>query len=174
MTGETHIISALVANESGILSRVSGLFARRCFNIESLSTCATEDSKHQRMTIVVRGDASEIKQIVLQLGKLPACLMTGEISAAKAVMRELLLVKIKAKAKERAEIETVCRTYEAKIVDLSPDSVVVELTGKPSKIDGFIEVVEHYGILELSRTGLTAIERGGKILKSDENKTETV
>ena len=89
-------------------------------------------------------------------------------------MRELLLVKIKAKAKERAEIETVCRTYEAKIVDLSPDSVVVELTGKPSKIDGFIEVVEHYGILELSRTGLTAIERGGKILKSDENKTETV
>ncbi len=169
-----HIISALVNNESGILTRISGLFARRCFNIESLSSCATEDPKYQRMTIVVSGDESVIKQIVLQLGKLPDCVMTGEIEPDKAVMRELLLVKVKATASMRPELETVCRTYEAKIVDLSPASVVIELTGKSSKLDGFIEVLMPYGVLEMSRTGLTAIERGDKVLNHESNKTETV
>ncbi len=169
-----HIISALVNNESGILTRISGLFARRCFNIESLSSCATEDPKYQRMTIVVSGDESVIKQIVLQLGKLPDCVMTGEIEPDNAVMRELLLVKVKATASKRPELETVCRTYEAKIVDLSPESVVIELTGKPSKLDGFIDVLMPYGVLEMSRTGLTAIERGDKVLNNESNKTETV
>ncbi len=174
MSGKRHIISALVTNESGVLTRISGLFARRCYNIDSLAVCATEDPEFSRMTIVVRGDENDIKQIVLQLGKLPDCRMTGEISDDAAVMRELLLIKVKAKPEERAEIETVCRTYEAKIVDLSPSSIVVELTGKPSKLDGFIEVLKSYGILELSRTGLTALERGAHILNDESNLTETV
>ncbi len=168
-----HIISALVTNESGVLTRISGLFARRCYNIDSLAVCATEDDRYSRMTIVVRGDDSIVKQIVLQLGKLPDCKMTGELDN-NAVLRELLLVKVKASPGERAEIESVCRTYEAKIVDLSPLSIVMELTGKPSKLDGFIEVLRGYEILELSRTGLTALERGSGVLNSDVNKTETV
>lgn len=171
---KTHIISALVANESGILTRVSGLFARRCFNIDSLSSCATEDPRFQRMTITVRGDDSIIKQLILQLSKLPDCIMTGELDTDNAVLRELLLIKVKATGAERAELETVCRTYEAKIVDLSPESIVMELTGKPAKIDGFIEVLKNYGILELSRTGLSAIERGSRTLNNEENKTETI
>lgn len=158
---KSHIISALVSNESGVLTRISGLFARRCYNIDSLAVCATEDPKLSRMTIVVRGDDNVLKQIVLQLGKLPDCKITGELSEKSSVLRELLLIKIKATPEERAGIETVARTYEAKIVDLSPASIVMELTGKPSKIDGFIEVLTGYGILELSRTGLTALERGG-------------
>ncbi len=103
---------------------------------------------------------------MLQLGKLPDCKLTGELNANKSVLRELLLIKINAAADKRAEIETVARTYEAKIVDLSPDSIVMELTGKPGKIDGFIEVLKSYGIIELSRTGLTALERGGGKLNS--------
>ena len=174
MNNDRHIISALVTNESGVLTRISGLFARRCYNIDSLTTCATEHPEYSRMTIVVRGDENDIKQIVLQLGKLPDCRMTGELSVNRAVLRELLLIKVQAYPEKRAEIETVCRTYEAKIVDLSPESMVAELTGKPSKIDGFVEVMKAYNILELSRTGLTAVERGGSVLNSEENKTETV
>lgn len=174
MNEKRHIISALVTNESGVLTRVSGLFARRCFNIDSLAVCATEDPELSRMTIAVRGDDNVLKQIVLQLGKLPDCKMTGELDEAQAVMRELLLIKVKATAAERADIETVCRTYEAKIVDLSPASIVMELTGKPAKIDGFIEVLRAYEILELSRTGLTALARGSVILNHESNKTETV
>ena len=174
MNNDRHIISALVTNESGVLTRISGLFARRCYNIDSLTTCATEHPEYSRRTIVVRGDENDIKQIVLQLGKLPDCRMTGELSVNRAVLRELLLIKVQADPEKRAEIETVCRTYEAKIVDLSPESMVAELTGKPSKIDGFVEVMKAYNILELSRTGLTAVERGGSVLNSEENKTETV
>ena len=93
-TEKSHIISALVSNESGVLTRISGLFARRCYNIDSLAVCATEDEKLSRMTIVVRGDDSVLKQIVLQLGKLPDCKLTGELNANKSVLRELLLIKI--------------------------------------------------------------------------------
>ncbi len=174
MTEKQHIISALVSNESGVLTRLTGLFARRCFNIDSLAVCATEDPKLSRMTISLRGDKNIIKQIVLQLGKLPDCKMTGEIETDQAVMRELLLVKIKAPTGSRAELETVARTYEAKIVDLSPQSIVFELTGKPGKIDGFIEVLRPFGILELSRTGLTALNRGAAVLNDESNLTETV
>ncbi len=174
MSEKTHIISALVSNESGVLTRISGLFARRCFNIDSLAVCATENPGYSRMTVSVRGDENILKQIILQLGKLPDCRMTGEIEQDNAVMRELLLIKVKAEAGMRADLATVCRTYEAKIVDLSPDSIVIELTGKPSKIDGFVEIMRPYGILELSRTGLTALERGSKVLNSDDNLTETV
>lgn len=173
MKEKTHIITALVANESGILTRISGLFARRCYNIDSLSSCATEDPKFQRMTIAVRGDENIIKQLVLQLGKLPDCIVTCELDVNRAVLRELLLIKIKTSGAERAELETVCRTYDAKIVDLSPDSIVMELTGKPAKIDGFIEVLKKYEILELSRTGISAIERGASKL-SEGKRTEHI
>lgn len=169
----SHIISALVSNESGVLTRISGLFARRCYNIDSLAVCATENDGLSRMTIVVRGDENILKQIILQLSKLPDCKIADELDRGKAVLRELLLVKIKATATERTQLETVARTYEAKIVDLSPSSMVIELTGKPSKLDGFIEVLRPYGIIELSRTGLTALERGEPAL-NDAHSNESV
>ena len=156
---KTHIITALVTNESGVLTRISGLFARRCFNIDSLAVCATEDPKLSRMTIAVRGDESALRQIILQLGKLADCIMTRELDGNNAVLRELLVLKLKVPPSERPQIETVCRTYDARMIDLSPDSAVLELTGKPSKLDGFIKVLEPYGIIELSRTGLIALER---------------
>ena len=159
MAEKTHIISALVTNESGVLTRISGLFARRCFNIDSLVVCATEDPEISRMTISVRGDDNTLKQIILQLGKLPDCKQTLELDANGAVLRELLLVKLAANATERAQIQTVCTTYEAKIVDLSPESMILEPVGKPSKLDAFIEVLKPYKITELSRTGLTALNR---------------
>lgn len=174
MTEKSHIVSALVNNESGVLTRISGLFARRCFNIDSLAVCQTEDPAYSRMTINVRGDENTLKQIVLQLGKLPDCVMTGELDDRRAVMRELLLIKIRVAPKQRAELETVCHTYEAKIVDLSPESIVIELTGKPSKLDGFIDVLKAYPIIELSRTGMTALERGSGKLNSESNKTDMV
>ncbi len=172
MTEKKHIVTALVTNESGVLTRISGLFARRCFNIDSLVVCATEDPGFSRMTITVRGDESTLSQIILQLGKLPDCRCAVELKESRAVLRELLLVKVKAGAGERTDIETICHTYEAKIVDMSPQSVVIELTGKPTKLDGFIEMLSRYEILELSRTGLTALERGDGKLNSESNLTE--
>ena len=174
MSEARHIISALVTNESGVLTRLSGLFARRCYNIDSLSACTTEDPSLSRLTLVVTGDDGVIAQLILQLSKLPDCKHIDELDADNAVKRELLLIKVKADPTQRAELETVCRTYDAKIVDLSPDSVVIELTGKPAKISGFIDVLKNYAILELARTGLTAIERGSGTLNDEENKTETV
>lgn len=160
-TDKQHIITATVINESGVLTRISGLFARRCFNIDSLIVCNTENPEFSRMTIVVRGDDDELQQVTKQLAKLVDCVSITQIAATKAVLRELLLVRVEIEPSTRPEIDSVCRTYEAKIVDLSPHSVVIELTGKPTKIDGFIDVLKPYGIIELSRTGVTALKRGG-------------
>jgi len=142
-----------------VLTRISGLFARRCFNIDSLAVCATENPKLSRMTIAVHGDESALRQIILQLGKLPDCIVTHELDGNDAVLRELLIIKINVPSAARTQIETVCRTYDARIIDLSPDSAILELTGKPNKLNGFIDVLKEYGIIELSRTGLIALER---------------
>ncbi len=155
-----YIITALVTNKSGVLTRISGLFSRRGYNINSLSACATEDERYSRMTIVAEADESTIKQIVRQLDKLVDVVKIGLLEPDKAVSRELLIIKIKMQAAQRPEIESTCNIYKAKMIDLSPASIIVELTGEPNKIDAFINLVSHYGIIELVRTGLTALGRG--------------
>lgn len=165
-TEKKHIITAIVKNESGVLTRISGLFARRCFNIDSLVVCDTEEPSTSRITIVAHGDDVSLSQIVLQLDKLADCLRVSDLDPSEAVMRELMLIKVAADTSKHLEIESICRTYNAKIVDLSPLSAVIELTGKSTKVDGFIEVMRSYGIIELSRTGLVALERGEASIKN--------
>jgi len=162
----THIITALVANKSGVLNRVSGLFSKRGYNIESLSVCTTEDEKLSRMTIVVNGDDYVLEQITKQLDKLIDVKKVSQITDdGAAILRELLLIKISVKPSQRPEIESVVNIYKAKTVDLSPVSMVLELTGESSKLDAFISVVKDYGIIELARTGLTALQRGNACIK---------
>lgn len=155
-----RIVSALVANKSGVLTRISGLFARRGFNIESLSVCATENPAVSRMTITTSDDEAVLKQIVKQLDKLYDVVKVTELSREGSVSRELLLVKIEAKPAQRPELESTCNLYKAKIVDVSPESMIVELTGEPNKLDGFVSVLSPYGIIEMTRTGASALLRG--------------
>ena len=159
-----YTITALVANKSGVLTRVSGLFARRGFNIESLCVCTTEDEALSRMTIVLAGDEYTLDQMTKQLDKLIDVKKIAAAPEDASVYRELLLVKVKAPAEKRSEIIEIKDVYKAKIVDLSPETLILEITGEPNKLDGFIGVIEPYGILEMARTGVTALSRGEKCL----------
>ena len=145
------VLSVLVYNHSGVLARVSSLFARRGFNIDSLTVSATNDPEISRITISVRGDAQVIDQILSQ---------TFKLEEGKSLFRELLLVKVKATETTRSAISEVARIYGGHVVDLSVGSMIVELTGIPTKIDAFLNVIGEYGILEMCRTGVTALERG--------------
>jgi acetolactate synthase-1/3 small subunit len=168
-SNKTAVITALVTNKSGVLNRVAGLFSKRGYNIESLSVCATEDAQFSRMTIVARGDECILEQIVKQLDKLIDVKKVAELDADVSLMRELLLVKIGVQPAQRPEIESTANIYKAKTVDLSPDSMVLELTGESIKIDAFITVLQHYGIIELARTGVTVLQRGDKCIKDFED-----
>lgn len=154
------ILSVLVENQSGVLARVSSLFGRRGFNIDSLTVSATNDPGLSRITIVVAGDESELEQIVRQTEKLVETRAVFRIEPASGVLRELLLVKVAADETVRGNLREISIVYKAKIVDLSPGSMVFELTGEPEKIDAFLEMLAGYRILELCRTGITAMERG--------------
>lgn len=169
-----HIVSALVANKSGVLNRISGLFSKRGYNIESLSVAFTEDRNYSRMTIVVNGDDYVLEQITKQLAKLVDVEYVAQLDPDQAVHRELLLVKINATPKQRAEIESTVRLYKAKPIDLSPNSMIIELTGQSNKIDGFLQVISEYGIIEMARTGLKALQRGDKNIKQLENSNEEI
>jgi acetolactate synthase-1/3 small subunit len=171
----THIITALVSNKPGVLNRVAGLFSKRGYNIESLSVCTTEDDNLSRMTIVVNGDEYVLEQITKQLDKLIDVKKVSQISDdGGAILRELLLIKISVKPSQRPEIESVVNIYKAKTVDLSPASMVLELTGESSKLDAFINVVKDYGIIELARTGLTALQRGDACIKDLDDYNEKI
>ena len=171
----THIITALVSNKPGVLNRVAGLFSKRGYNIESLSVCATEDEHLSRMTIVVNGDAYILEQITKQLDKLIDVKKVTQLKGGdEAILRELLLIKISVKPSQRPEIESVVNIYKAKTVDLSPASMVLELTGESSKINAFINVVKDYGIIELARTGLTALQRGEVCIKDLDDYNELI
>ena len=155
-----HVITVLVLNKSGVLARVTALFARRGFNIDSLVVCSTENDRYSRMTIVVTADDEILPQIVKQLAKLIDVKKITEIDPNNAVLRELLMIKLTITPAQRPEIESMCNIYKAKIIDLSPESVVMELTGEAPKLDAFVGLVSSYGILELTRTGLSALHRG--------------
>jgi acetolactate synthase-1/3 small subunit len=160
-----YTISALVANKSGVLMRVSSLFSRRAYNIDSLSVCATEDPTLSRMTIVLNGDDYILGQMMKQMDKLIDVKKIIHVDESDAIFRELLLLKVNAPAEKRAEIYQICEIFRAKVDDLYPTSMVIELTGESRKLDGFINMVKDYGILEMARTGVTAISRGDHCIK---------
>ncbi len=154
-----YILSVLVENRSGVLSKVSGLFSRRGYNIHSLTVGITDDPDISRMTIVVNGDEQMLEQINKQLNKLVDVIKIQELSA-KAVCRELALVKINTNINNISLIKEAVNVYRGNIVDLDSRSMMVELTGFEDKVSAFIDLVKPYGIKEIVRTGLTGLERG--------------
>lgn len=168
-----YTISALVTNKSGVLTRVASLFARRGYNIESLSVCKTEDSKLSRMTIVLNGDDYVLGQMTKQLDKLIDVKKIMQIEE-DAVSRELLLVKIKTDAATRSQIFEISQIFRASVVDVSPEATILELTGKPTKLDGFITMLMPYGVMELARTGVTAISRGNRCIGDETDYKEII
>lgn len=153
-------MSVLVRNSSGVLTRVSGLFARRGFNIDSLTVGRTENSEISRMTIALNGSEEVLEQFMKQLNKLEDVLRVLRLKPENSVYRELVLIKVKADSEQRAAINEVVRIFRSKIVDISPETLTIELTGDESKINAHIKLMEEYEIKELVRTGVCALERG--------------
>ena len=160
-TEQRQVVSLLVDNQTGVLARVSSLFCRRGFNIESLTVSATNDPTVSRITVTVYGDERRLDQLLLQTERLEVTRQVFVLDEKKALQRELLLLKVAATVANRAELREIASIYKAKIIDLSPDSMIFELTGKPEKINAFLRMFEGYTILEQCRTGVTALERGG-------------
>lgn len=160
-SAQRKVISLLVENHSGVLARVSSLFCRRGFNIDSLTVSATNDPTVSRITVTVSGSGKELQQLVLQTERLEVTRQVFVLETANTLQRELLLLKVAADVHSRAELQEISNIYKAKIIDLSPDSMVFELTGKPEKINAFLVMFQGYKILEQCRTGVTALERGG-------------
>ena len=163
---EKHVLSALVKNSSGVLSRVSGLFSRRGYNIDSLTVGRTEDPSISRMTITLMGDYNVLEQVKKQLNKLEDVVRVINFTANESVYRELVLIKVKANAKNRSAINETVKIFRSKIIDLSTDTLTIELTGDEEKISALINLMEEYGIEELVRTGVTALQRGEKTIKN--------
>lgn len=162
---EKFVLSVLVENHAGVLSRVSGLFSRRGYNIDSLTVCETGNPGQSRMTIVVNGDSYILEQIEKQLSKLVEVISIEKCEKSNTTQREMALIKVKAAGNERAIIIGTCDIFRAHIIDVGTDSVIVEATGSEEKIESLIRLLEPYGILEYVKTGLTAMDRGAKILK---------
>jgi acetolactate synthase-1/3 small subunit len=161
-----HTLSVLVENRPGVLARVAGLFARRGFNIESLAVGKTEDPGVSRMTIVVRADGPPLEQVSKQLHKLIDVLRISELPEDDSVERELALIKVGASAGRRAEVLELVQIFRAKVVDVDPDTMVVEATGTPQKIGALEEALRPYGIAEMARTGRVALGRAPRGLKA--------
>ena len=157
-----HTISVLVENEFGVLSRISGLFSGRGFNIESLSVAETIDPDTSRMTIVTRGNEQIIEQIKKQLNKLINVIKVVDHAMEQSVERELILVKVNAEPDMRAEILRVVAIFRASIIDLTPKSYTIEMTGDEAKVAALIEILRPMGIKEIARTGRIAMGRGSK------------
>lgn len=162
---ERFVISILVSNHSGVLSRVSGMFTRRGFNIDTLTVGETESPEFSRITISTRCDKAICDQIVRQLEKMYDVKTVKVMERDETVARELLLIKIYNVADKRQDIMSVVDVFRAKITDYSPEALVIEIRGVSTKIDAFIELLKPYGILEMCRTGIVALERGSSCLK---------
>ena len=158
------VLSVLVENKAGVLSRVSGLFSRRGYNIDSLTVCETSNPDNSRMTIVVRGDEYILEQIQKQLAKLIEVITIEKCERDTSCQRELALIKVKAEGAKRSAIIEICEIFRAHIVDVGIESLVVEATGSEDKIASLIRLLEPYGILEYVKSGLTALDRGSKVL----------
>ena len=154
-----HTLSVLVENKFGVLTRISGLFSGRGFNIETLNVAPTQDATMSRMTIVVKGDDAVLEQITKQLNKLVEVIKVQDFRDDEYVDRELVLLKINATAKARPEVMQICDIFRAKIVDVAHQTLTIEITGDESKISAFLELMEQFGICDLTRTGKVAMPR---------------
>lgn len=168
MENKKYVLSVLVENHVGVLSRVSGLFSRRGYNIDSLTVCETYNPKESRMTIVVTGDDDILEQIEKQLSKLIEVISIVHCQQEDTVQREMALIKVNAQGANRAVIIETCNIFRAHFVDVSLDSVVVEATGSQDKISSLLRLLEPFGIIELVRTGLTAMGRGKQIMQKSQ------
>ena len=160
-----HIISILLENESGALSRVSGLFSARGYNIESLTVAPTEDLSLSRMTIVTKGSDDVIEQITKQLNKLIEVVKVVDLSEAAHIERELMLIKVRATEKEREEMKRMTDIFRGRIIDVTEGTYTIELTGTGAKLDAFIQGLSASAIMETVRTGASGISRGERILR---------
>src|SRR5438552_10100554 len=155
-----HVISALVQNQPGVLAHISGMLASRAFNIDSLAVGETEDANLSRMTFVVHGDDAELEQVRKQLDKVVTVVKVMDISGENFVERDLMLIKVKANAPQRQEIALLVEMFRGRVVDISAENLMIEISGQEGKIEAFIELMRPYGILELARTGRIALVRG--------------
>ena len=161
-----HIISVLIENEAGALSRVAGLFSARGYNIESLTVAPTEDPSLSRMTIVTTGSDDVIEQITKQLNKLIEVVRVTDLSEAAHIERELMLIKVRASGKDREEMKRMADIFRGHIIDVTEATYTIELTGAGSKLDAFIEALDKSAILETVRTGASGIARGERVLRA--------
>ena len=160
-----RVLSLLVDNTSGVLSRVAGLFSRRGYNIDSLTVGETADPRYSRMTVVARGDEQILDQIVKQLAKLIDVVDIKVLEEESSVNRELVLVKVRADAADRQSIIAIANVFRGNIIDVGKDSLIIELTGQQSKLDAFVELLRGYESLELARTGITGLSRGAEDIR---------
>jgi acetolactate synthase-1/3 small subunit len=159
MDGTHHILSVLVENKFGVLSRISGLFSRRGYNIYSLAVSPTEDPRYSRMTVVVDGDSAPIEQVTKQLNKLIPVIKISELAPADAVERELMLVTVKADSDFRSQVTELASIFEAKILDVGYEAMTLMVAGTPEKLDAITELLAPYDIVELQRTGRIALAK---------------
>lgn len=157
---QKKVFQILADNTSGVLSRISGLFSRRGYNIESITAGGTADPRFSRITIVTSGDDEILEQIEKQVAKLVDVRDVKELKPGKSVYRELVLIKVKAEADKRQGIISLADVFRAKIIDVAPESLIIELTGDQSKVDAFVTMLEGYQILEIARTGIAGLGRG--------------
>lgn len=154
-----HVLSATVQNVPGVLAHVAGMFASRGFNIDSLAVGETEDPRLSRMTFVVVGDDSVLEQVRKQLEKIVTVVRVVDVSARDHVERDLMLIKVQANQGQRSEIREICEIFRGRIVDVSPDQVIIEIAGQEKKVEAFIDLMRPFGIIELVRTGRIAMVR---------------
>jgi acetolactate synthase I/III small subunit len=155
-----HVLSALVQNQPGVLAHISGMLASRGFNIDSLAVGETEDANLSRVTFVVHGDDAELEQVRKQLDKVVTVVKVQDISSEDFVERDLMLLKVQATSQQRMEISLLVEMFRGRMVDISAQSLMVEISGQERKIEAFIDLMRPYGILELARTGRIALVRG--------------
>jgi acetolactate synthase-1/3 small subunit len=166
---KTRVIAALVENKPGVLHSVSNMFRRRDFNIESITVGATEQEDLSRMTITVKGDEKTLEQVVKQMNKLIDVVKVSQLEPENIVTRELALVKISVlDIRNRSDVINCVEVFRGRVVDVAPEALTIEITGTPDKIDAFLNLMKTYGIMELARTGLTALSRGIRSIKIDE------
>jgi acetolactate synthase-1/3 small subunit len=167
--GKTKVIAALVENKPGVLHSVANMFRRRNFNIESITVGPTEQEDLSRMTFTVNGDEKTLEQVVKQMSKLIDVVKVSRLEPENIVTRELALVKVNVPDnKSRSDVINCVEVFRGRVVDVSPESLTIEITGTPDKIDAFLNLMRTYGIMELARTGLTALTRGISSIRVDE------
>ena len=160
MNSKSIVLSILVEDDTGVLSRVAGLFSRRGFSIDSITAGKTDDERLSRLTVVASGDEDSLEQIKKQVMKLRNVVQIRELPEGESVTRELILVKVAASPDTRPQVISIADIFRAKIVDVASDSLIIELTGNQSKLDAFLQLLSSYKILKVARTGITGLPRG--------------